>query len=160
MQFIRKTLLSTVVVAAVAAGGALICAVAAQADDAEQSTSLVEDYSYPGAAAIEAAHQIKLISGDGHITLAECGSAADLITVESYNNVNEASYCFKVSGTQGYLRLEIPKVFFIWSGEDQVTATVTVGGVQDPPVVIAPNDGESVGAADPKNHAVLLELKV
>jgi hypothetical protein len=69
-------------------------------------------------------------------------------------------YCFKVLGGSGYLRLEIPKVFFIWSAGEQVTATVTVGGVQSAPVVIAPNDGEPVGSADPANHAVLLELKV
>jgi hypothetical protein len=131
-----------------------------QAGATTAAAGLVEDYSYPGAADVLAAHNIKLISGDGHIVLAPDCSADGLITVESYSNVNEPMYCFKVLGSSGYLRLEIPKVFFIWSAGEQVTATVTVAGVESAPVVIAPNDGEPVGSADPANHAVLLELKV
>jgi hypothetical protein len=92
--------------------------------------------------------------------LAECGSADDLIQVESFNDVSEGIYCFKVLGSSGLLALEIPKVFFIWAGDEKVTATVTVAGVEKDPVVVAANDGEPVGAEDPKNHAVLLELRV
>jgi hypothetical protein len=160
MPSARKILVSAAVAGAVVAGGTFAYAATAQADDTQPS-SLVEDYSYPGAAAVQAAHQIKLISGDGHIMLATCDPAAtDLITVESYNNINEPQYCFKVTGTTGYLSLEIPKVFFIWTGDDKVTATVTVSGVEQAPLVIPANDGSPVGSGDTQNHAVLLELMV
>lgn len=123
-------------------------------------TSLVETYDYPGAAAIEAAKGIKLIRGDGNITLAACGSAPDLIQVESYQNVQEGVYCFAVRGAKGHLELEIPNVFFIWAGDEDVAATVTVAGVESDPILVQADDGESVGASDPRNHAVLLELNV
>ncbi|BEL06553.1 hypothetical protein Q0Z83_047440 [Actinoplanes sichuanensis] len=155
----RKVLITAVAGAAVA--GSLAYGVSAQAEEAaDQPASLVEDFSYPGAAQIEADKKIKLIKGDGKIMLAECGSATDLIQVESYNNLSEPVYCFKVLGSTGFLTLEIPNVFFIWAGDEKVTATVTVGGVEKDPVVVDANDGEPVGAEDPKNHAVLLELRV
>jgi hypothetical protein len=130
------------------------------AGEALSPTSLVETYDYPGAAAIEAAKGIKLIRGDGNITLADCGSAPDLIQVESYHDVQEGVYCFAVRGAKGHLELEIPNVFFIWAGDEDVAATVTVAGVESDPIVVPANDGESVGASDPRNHAVLLELNV
>ncbi|GIF43919.1 hypothetical protein BC793_13256 [Actinoplanes xinjiangensis] len=157
---LRKALIAAVAGAAVI-GGSLAYGVSAHAEEAAaEPASLVEDFSYPGAAKIEADKKIKLIKGDGRIMLAECGSANDLIQVESYNNLSEPVYCFKVLGSTGLLALEIPNVYFIWAGDEKVTATVTVGGVQKEPVVVAANDGEPVGAEDPKNHAVLLELRV
>jgi hypothetical protein len=147
--------------AAAATIGTLAFSSLAQAEEAAPSAgSLVEDFSYPGATEIEKLKNIKLISGDGHITLEDCTSDDQLIRVESYNNVKETTYCFKVHGTTGLLRLEIPKVYFVWAGDEAVTAQVTVNGVKEDPIKVAAGDGEPVGAADPKNHAVLLELKV
>jgi hypothetical protein len=154
----RRNVVVGALVGAAVLGGSLAYGVSARAD--AELPSLVEDYSYPGAAQIEAEKHIKLIRGDGQIMLAECGSAADLIRVESYNDTAGPVYCFKVLGAHGFLSLEIPKVYFIWAGDEKVTATVTVGGVAQDPVVVAANDGEPVGAADPKNHAILLELRV
>ncbi|NYT95721.1 hypothetical protein [Salinispora sp. H7-4] len=148
-------------VGAVALGGSLAYGVSARAEEPiSEPSSLVEDYSYPGAAQIEADKQIKLIKGDGKIMLAECGSADDLIQVMSYNSESEPKYCFEVLGPSGILALEIPNVFFIWAGDEEVTATVTVDGVEKDPVVVGANDGEPVGNNDPDNHAVLLELRV
>ncbi|GGL15400.1 hypothetical protein [Mangrovihabitans endophyticus] len=160
MHVTRKAALAGGLVVAGTIAGSLIHAVSAQADPESAPPSLVEDYTYPGAAAIEASRHITLVSGDGNITLVECGSQSDLIEVESYNNVSDAVYCFAVRGDHGQLSLEIPKVFFIWAGDESVTATITVAGEEQPPVVVPANDGEAVGAADPKNHAVLLELTV
>lgn len=157
----RRTLATLVGAAVVAAAGSLAFGSLTRADAADAgSAGLVEDYSYPGAAAIEASQHIKLISGDGHIMLAPCGSEDNLIQVESYNNVDEAMYCFKVIGSTGRLELQIPKVFFVWAGDEAVTAKVTVNGTEQPPVTVAAGDGEPVGAEDRDNHAVLLELKV
>lgn len=148
-------------VGAVVLGGSLAYGVSAQAEEpTSEPSSLVEDYSYPGAAQIEADKQIKLIKGDGKIMLAECGSADGLIQVESYHDTSEPVYCFKVLDTSGFLALEIPNVYWIWAGDEKVTATVTVDGVEKDPVVVGANDGEPFGNEDPDNHAVLLELRV
>ncbi|MBM7494462.1 hypothetical protein JOD64_005684 [Micromonospora luteifusca] len=161
MRAARRNVVFGALVGAAVLGGSLAYGASVQAEaSSSEPSSLVEDYSYPGAAQIEADKQIKLLKGDGKIMLAECGSATDLIQVESYNDSSEPVYCFKVLGSSGYLTLEIPKVYFIWAGDEKVTATVTVGGVEKDPVVVAANDGEPVGAEDPKNHAILLELRV
>lgn len=141
-------------------GGSVSSGAAARAVDDTEQPGIVEDFSYPGAAAIQAAKGISLISGDGHIMLAECGSADNLIRVESYSNINEPVYCFRVLGTKGLLTLHIEKVFFVWAGDTAVTATITINGRQQPPVVVPANDGEPVGYEDPANHAILLELRV
>ena len=161
MPSARRILAFAATAASIAVGSSLVLVQSAQAERAaDTSASLVEDYSYPGAKAIEDDLKIKLIAGDGHIMLAKCDSSDNLITVESYHDVKQPIYCFAVSGPTGYLQLEIPNVYFVWAGDKKVTATVTVNGAKQDPVEVAANDGEPVGAADPKGHALLLELKV
>ncbi|MEV3950377.1 hypothetical protein AB0K57_22385 [Streptomyces halstedii] len=70
--------------------------------------SAVEDFSYPNAAQIEAQKGIVLKRGDGHIILADCASATDLMEVYSRTH---GKFCFRVSGKSGYLSLEIPAVY-------------------------------------------------
>ncbi|GAA2688019.1 hypothetical protein [Streptomyces lunalinharesii] len=77
----------------------------AQADD--QMPSAVENFSYPNAAQILAEKNLKLKRGDGHITLAECGSSPDLL---KFIGRNRDDFCFRVTGSKGYLSLEVPAV--------------------------------------------------
>lgn len=119
----------------------------------------MEDYSYPEADQVKAERGIDLISGDGRITLAECGATENQIQVESYRNLDEPRYCFDVRGNSGQLSLTIPNVYFIWAGDAAVRARITVAGETLPTVSVPAGDGKPVGAEDPANHAVLLELR-
>ena len=56
------------------------------------AASIVENYSYPGGATILEQQGIRLIRGNGRITLATCGDATDLIMVET---LNDGVVCFR-----------------------------------------------------------------
>lgn len=119
--------------------------------------SAVETFDYPGAAKIQAERKITLKRGDGHIMLTDCTSAYD-IKVES--RTAGMYYCFKVSGKQGYLTMELPDAYGIWTQDHPVQATLTTDGKET--VVNAPkNDYTPVGeAGDASKRSVLVELRV
>ncbi|MEU6367599.1 hypothetical protein ABZ876_18115 [Streptomyces sp. NPDC046931] len=119
--------------------------------------SAVETYDYPGAAKIQAEQKITLKRGDGHILLTDCASAFD-IKVES--RTAGMYFCFKVSGKQGFLTMELPDAYGIWTQDHPVQATLDTGGKET--VVNAPkNDYTPVGeAGDTSKRSVLVELRV
>jgi hypothetical protein len=119
----------------------------------------VEDFSYPGAREILETKGVELISGDGNITLADCGSAQNLIKVETLTTPGTPGYCFNVDGDRGRLRLRLEKAFLVWAGDESLRATVSVDGVEQPPVQIEAGKVKPVGASDPEDFAVLLELR-
>ncbi|MEU7153526.1 hypothetical protein AB0B15_36750 [Streptomyces sp. NPDC045456] len=83
----------------------------------------VEDLNYPNADKVFAETGIKLKRGDGHITLASCGSEQGLLEVWSRKN---NKVCFRATGNSGYLTLEIPKVFAFKGNDYQTTVDMTV----------------------------------
>lgn len=127
---------------------------------ADEPASLVEDYSYPGAADIEQKYHVVLTSGDGHIVFADCATPPDgnigVLQVRSTETVGkDGLVCFKVLGTTGRLSLRIPAVFEI-RGDGRVAgsghkmkadlttdagqhSTVDVGGFGSVPVGIGAN---------------------
>ncbi|MEU8665244.1 hypothetical protein [Actinoplanes philippinensis] len=140
-------------VAAVALPAAVLTVGSRGAEAAdEMPSSIVEDYSYPGAAAIP---EITLIKGDGRITLVPCDTAnPDLITVES---IGRTVFCFAVQGDSGWLSLRLDRVFLVGAGDQKVAAKVTANGVTDT-VNIGAGGIESIGVEDP-DFGVLLELR-
>ncbi|WP_426368606.1 hypothetical protein [Streptomyces sp. E-08] len=84
----------------------------------------VEDFGYPDADKILTERHITLKRGDGHIVLADCGSATDLFEVWSRD---KDKICFKVSGTRGYLALEIPTVFAVKGNTYSAQVDMTTG---------------------------------
>ncbi|MEU2832511.1 hypothetical protein ABZ667_28260 [Streptomyces lavendulae] len=84
----------------------------------------IEDFGYPNADKILAEKHITLKRGDGHILLADCGSATDLMEV--WSRANE-KICFRVTGTKGYLTLEIPAVFAVKGNAYSAKVDMTVG---------------------------------
>jgi hypothetical protein len=84
----------------------------------------VEDFGYPNADKILAERNITLKRGDGHIVLADCGSATDLMEIWSRE---KEKICFKISGTRGYLALEIPSVFAVKGNDYSAQVDMTVG---------------------------------
>ncbi|MGW7103858.1 hypothetical protein [Streptomyces sp. NPDC054838] len=84
----------------------------------------VEDFGYPNADKILAEQHITLKRGDGHILLADCASANDLLEVWSRTN---DKICFRITGNQGYLTLEIPSVFSIKGNSYATQVDMSVG---------------------------------
>lgn len=179
MSRVSKTL--AVVVAGVAtlgvtAGVGVLRATAAAPGPAaaEEQSSLVEDFTYPGAAKVLAERGVTLKSGDGNLMLADCGAdpnlpPADLILVQS-NDLSlpgNPNFCFKATGSSGFLTLEIPQVYFI-RGENSrtITATIEVAPVSDPDdpsvvkeATVAPGAWKPVGIGASEGQALLLELR-
>lgn len=131
--------------------------------------SIVEDYSYPGAAQVLAQKGIKLIKGDGHITMVDCGSnpknpPVDLILVQSNDLTlpGGVNFCFKATGSAGWLSMEIPKVYFV-RGNSTNTIAAKVEVKDDPTVVevekVEPGEWQPVGPGQARGEATVLELR-
>jgi hypothetical protein len=145
------------------------------ATDTQSST--VEDGNYPGAAAIEATENIHLISGDGHIVLADCATApvdgigvmrVDTTDVVGPDGAGEV--CFKVTASSGVLNLTLPAVYsirgdgypaFSGNGHNGTAEVIPDGGVATS-VTLKPDQSIQVGiAADPPGPpTTLLQLTV
>ncbi|GIF41337.1 hypothetical protein [Actinoplanes xinjiangensis] len=138
--------------AAVLAAGVLTFAQAGSAAEAEDvPSSLVEDYSYPAGDAVEG---IRLIKGDGNITLVECANGGSgLLRVRSY--VRDDEFCFAFRGAQGYLALVLEDAYQLrdLDADHSVEAKVTDDGVTQTPVTV-PEDRWAVF-----EPATLLELR-
>jgi hypothetical protein len=144
----------------------------AAADDDDQS--IIEDYSYPDAAAILAASNVEVIAGDGHILVADCASPPvgdigliNVYTTAPVGNNKGGRVCFQVSGSVGWLKLKVPGVYEI-RGDGQKTGTGHVGtadiqpeGGQQKSVPLAPSSSVQVGVSGnpPGPPTTLLELR-
>ena len=137
--------------------------------------SIVEDGTYPDAAGIEAAQHITLISGDGHIVLADCATAPvndvsvmKVWTTDQIGPDGEGLVCFKVTASTGVLNLNVPAVYEI-RGDGQrtgaghkATAEVTTDAGVHTTVTVNPSGSTQVGiGTDPNAEpTTLLQLRV
>ncbi|MEI5034862.1 hypothetical protein RB201_25860 [Streptomyces sp. S1A(2023)] len=119
--------------------------------------SAVEDFIHPGADQIFQERKITLKRGDGHIMLVSCAAAWN-IKIES--RLDNNGYCFQASAKSGYLALELPDAYGVWTEEYPVKATLNAEG--DEAVVNVPaNDYQPVGeSGDSGLRSVLVELRV
>ncbi|MGN9764296.1 hypothetical protein ACTMS2_03910 [Micromonospora sp. SD12] len=160
MKNFRALLVTGLVAGVAVAGGMTLVSGAASAALEDAPPSIEEDFSYPGAAQIEASDGIKLIKGDGKIIFAECVTGAtNQIIVRSYAKLS--GYCFTVKGAPGYLTLEISDVYQIRGDSHTASARVSVDG--ETQTVALPKNGwvgVGVGEDDTLPPAVLLELRV
>ncbi|MCT9104749.1 hypothetical protein ACFWD7_45240 [Streptomyces mirabilis] len=129
--------------------------------------SAVEDYAYPNADQIQQEAGIKLIKGDGHITLATCddsGRQIKVLTVQGPSGNPQSAYCFKASAKSGYLSLELPRVFALETTDHPISADLRPQADPSAPaktVTVGKNGYQSVGeGAAGGAPAVLLELRV
>ncbi|MEW2378440.1 hypothetical protein AB0883_20340 [Micromonospora sp. NPDC047812] len=145
--------------------------VAGQLPSAAEDTppGIEEDYSYPAAEKVLAEKGIKLIKGDGHLTLTDCGPTPntppnDLILVQSSDLTLPAgrNFCFRPKGTSGYLTMEIPKVYFV-RGDNTNTVSAKLEVKDDPTVVeveqVDPGEWQPVGEGQSRGEATVLELR-
>ncbi|MEV6816520.1 hypothetical protein [Micromonospora sp. NPDC051296] len=135
---------STVGIAAAAAFAGAAMAIVEDLPTENNGGSIVEDFSYPGAAGILESQGVELISGDGHIILADCKTppAGDIglikvYTTELIGQNGEGLVCFKALGPVGRLDLKVPAVYEIrgdgqrpGAGHNGTATVVTSGGVR------------------------------
>ncbi|MBW5481002.1 hypothetical protein GPJ59_03620 [Streptomyces bambusae] len=113
----------------------------------------IEDFGYPNADKILAEKGITLKRGDGHITLADCDSTTGLLEVWSRANDR---ICFKVTGTSGWLTLEIPSVFAV-KGNDYSTKVDMKTGTEAKTFDVNKNTWTPVGeSADEQGREFML----
>ncbi|RZU51069.1 hypothetical protein EV385_2867 [Krasilnikovia cinnamomea] len=152
----RSRLLTFGLVTAAVAGVAAVPAfqMAASARAAAEPTSLVEDYSYPGAAEIEAKGGPKLLAGDGRITYVDTCDENDLTQIKLETLSNDV--CFAVKGDTGWLSLRVDAVFLLGAGDQHVSAKVE--GMPEA-IEVAEGTSQPVRAADPTRRGIVVELR-
>jgi hypothetical protein len=172
MQLTKKLAVAAAVAIGLATAGVWTASAASNATQADDTQpSLVEDYTYPGAAQILAQYNVTLISGDGHIIFADCATPpvenVSVMQVRSTENVGtNGLVCFKVLSPTGHLELRIPAVYEIrgdgltTGAGHSVTAQLTdTTGTQTS--VAVDNDGSTaVGIGTDPNAAVTTLLKL
>ncbi len=170
MHLTRKVAIAATIAAGLVIGGVWTAAAAPSSSQADGDTppSLVEDYAYPGAAAILANYNVTLISGDGHIIFADCATPpvenVSVIQVRSSANVGtNRLVCFKVLAPTGHLEMRIPAVYEIrgdgWvrGAGHKVQAELTTDAGQHTTVDLDPSGSTQVGVgSDPTNAPTTL----
>ncbi|GGQ27816.1 hypothetical protein [Streptomyces roseolilacinus] len=135
-------------------------AVAPSTPSAESAADMplaLEGYTYPGASRILQERGITLKRGDGNITLVPCVQAWN-IKIES--RLDNGGYCFNATAQSGYLTLELPDAWGVWTENHPVQATLTAAGAET--VVDVPaNHYQPVGeTGDIGLRSVLVEIRV
>lgn len=116
----------------------------------------VETFEYPDADRIFRERGIRLKSGDGHITLAACGTPG-LIEIQARgmheaDPVGRGLFCFKVTGKTGRLDLEIPAVNGA-KANDYAVKVHMVTGEEEQSYDLKKNSWNNVGeTADPQGR--------
>lgn len=134
----------------------------------------MEDFKYPGAAAILAEQNVELISGDGHIMLADCDTPVTgdvglikVWTTEPIGQTSAGLICFKALASTGRLDLKVPGVYEI-RGDGQTstsghngTATVTTDAGVKTTKDLDPNGSTQFGIGEGgEEPTTLLQLTV
>ncbi len=155
---------------ALVAGAAVsVPAIGSAAEPADLPPSLVEDFAYPGAEQVLAQHGLKLFKGDGNIlfvtsrTYDQGQCATGELQVEKSLDAEPYGvyYCFKTSGSHGYLTLEVPGTFGVRGGDKPVEATANLPEGEKTYAVPA-NGFVAIdpGTGDEMPRAVLVELRL
>ncbi|MGW5017084.1 hypothetical protein [Streptomyces cacaoi] len=125
----------------------------------EKPAFAVEDYAYPQADKIETERGLRLKRGDGHITLADCGSADGLL--EIWGRKNDRKVCFRTVGQSGFLTLEVPAVYAVKGNDYDTALEMTADGGEKKKFDIGRNEWTPVGEStdpDGREH-MLVEIR-
>ncbi|MGW0392866.1 hypothetical protein ACWDYJ_18585 [Streptomyces sp. NPDC003042] len=123
----------------------------------------VEDGAYPNADKILADKGIKLVRGDGNITLADCDDTKKQIRVIAVADptVNrQRFYCFTAHASTGHLALQLDRVYAIDAADHPIRAQLTANGATET-VDIAKDGYASVGEGVVGGaRSVLVEIRI
>ncbi|MEX3106609.1 hypothetical protein DF268_04110 [Streptomyces sp. V2] len=155
----QKILIAGAGVGVALTGGAALAIAAPKAAPAagDEPPYAVESFAYPDAARIQAEQGIKLVRGDGRITLVACDDAADQIKVLS--RAGTGDFCFAATSPTGFLTLELADVFAVQTESHPVRVELSAEG-QTETVDVPKNDFQGVGEGIGKPPTVLLEIRV
>ncbi|MFB7177325.1 hypothetical protein ACFCYI_06435 [Streptomyces sp. NPDC056257] len=117
----------------------------------------VEDYNYPNADKILAEQGIVLKRGDGHIVLADCRSEENLL---KFLARDRADVCFKVTGNEGFLTLEIKSVHGVRTDASANTHLAMTAENDRVEYNIPAKTWEGVGESVDGREHVLVEIRV
>jgi hypothetical protein len=153
-------------VAGIAISSAVAGSVASAADATDAPTSIVEDFSYPGADAVAQQYPgLQLFKGDGHILFkGYCTDTTGMLVVESSitPSVNDR-FCFQVlSSESGFLTLKVPATYFVdGDGTHKIEATISTDDGRTIDTNVALTGFTPVGASTgDANTGALVELRV
>lgn len=118
----------------------------------------VETFDYPQADRILQERGILLKRGDGHIVLVDCNSDENLL--QFWATGYSTRFCFRVTGDEGYLSLEMPAVYSVRGNDYQAQVDMTVDG-EERTYDIDRNTWTAVGSsADPESGPqTLVEIR-
>jgi hypothetical protein len=130
---------------------------AALSSDEPLLTSAVEDFAYPNADLIQQQKKILLKRGDGNIVLVPCDGITDILIK---NRVSPTlAFCFDVKAKPGYLSLELPDSFGIFTETYPVKATISANG-EETVINAQANAYVPFGESIDGTRSVLVELRV
>ncbi|MFC0842174.1 hypothetical protein ACFH04_00225 [Streptomyces noboritoensis] len=140
-----------------ATGGSGPDGLATKAISDEGPDYAIEDFAYPNADKILAEQKIKLKRGNGHILLAPCTGAPELMEVFSHKN---EKVCFRVTGDKGYLSLELPAVFGV-KGNNYAAQVAMTTGTEEKTFPVEKNSWTAVGETKDEQGRdfMLLEIR-
>jgi hypothetical protein len=116
----------------------------------------VEDYNYPNADKILAEQGIVLKRGDGHIVLADCASEANLL---KFLARDQGEVCFKVTGDEGFLTLELNSVHGVRTDASANTHLEMTAEGDQVEYDVPANTWEGVGESVDGREHVLVEIR-
>lgn len=112
----------------------------------------VEDFNYPGAAAIEEQRGFVLKRGDGHLVLTDRTNSAECVAenllVVHARGLDDEAVCFRLTGDEGWLTLELSGAYLVHTndaGNTQLELAAESGDTQS--FEIDPECWASVGEA-------------
>ena len=174
MRAFSRALLVAATACAVIGGGtaAAMSASGQETSTTDEQPSIVEDFTYPGAAQILATDNVNLISGDGHIVYTGCPVGPDTVglimvrTTDLVGQSGDGKICFHVLGASGHLTMKIPAVYSIRGDGLQggqghkLKATLTTDDETQTVVDVNPSGTTQVGITTnpPGNPTTLLQL--
>jgi hypothetical protein len=144
---------------AMAPAGAVQSAAPAVAEADELPPFAVEDFEYPGADRVLEEQGFLLKRGDGHIVLADC--TGDNLLKIGARGLSSPYVCFRVTGDEGYLTLELHSAYSVSTNDYATTEITTTEAGVTTEYEFGPNElfrgiGEGGGGAE----ATLLEIRV
>lgn len=149
--------------AAIAAGGLFVASSPADAVPSgiaadELPPYAVEDFNYPGADRILAERGFLLKRGDGHIVLADC-TADNVLTVSARDLSNE-DVCFRVTGDEGFLTLELAGAYLVHTNNYPTTQLETTVAGTTETYEFGPDEWGPIGESTDGREHVLVEIRV
>ncbi|MFF2045879.1 hypothetical protein ACFVVX_36205 [Kitasatospora sp. NPDC058170] len=146
---------SAALAAALAVGAPTIAAAGTAPADNSSAPPAVEDFAY----GTSPAPLLKLLRGDGHIVPADCYTSTQIQLFSLAVDGAGPTACFRVTGTAGFLTLELQKTFSIRTVGYAVHARLTTDTGATATVDIPKDTMQNVAEGLGQKPATLVELR-